>query len=242
MAVITISRQIGTGGDEIVNRLCQVLGYQQFDKRLITQAAEESGLSDQEAAEIRFEDYSEENRKVTNFLARLFNRKEIIVQARVWRETPTGGEASVEQIRLSEESIIALVEHAIRSAHASGKCVIVGRGGQIVLKDKPDVIHVRIIAPFEDRIQQMKEQFRHSRQAFHADIELRRDAQDWITGRDEASADYLRRFYDVDWNDPSLYHVVINTSRVSVDQAVELIARLVSEVHVEKPLEETAEA
>ncbi len=230
MAVITISRQVGSRGDEIVDRLCQVLGYQQFDKRLITQAAEESGLSNQEAAEIRFEDYSEENRKVTTFLARLFSRQDIIVQAKVWRDTPTGGEATIEQIRLSEESIIALVEHAIRIAYSNGNCIIVGRGGQAILKDKPDVLHVRLIAPFEHRIQQVKEQFRHSRQSFHADIELRRDAQDWITGRDEASADYLRRFYDIDWNDPSHYHLVINTSKVSLEQSVDMIARMVSEI------------
>jgi len=229
MAVITISRQVGSGGDEIANRLCQVLGYQQFDKRLIAQAAAESGLSDQEMSSMRLEDFSDDNRKVTNFLDRLFRRNVGVVQARVWKDPVAGGPA-YEEVHLSEEAVVALVEHAIRSAYKAGDCVIVGRAGQVILKEKKDVIHIRIEAPTEDRIQRVKEEFRHSRQAFHADIELRRDAQDWMNGRDMASADYLRRFYDIQWDDPLLYHLMINTGKVSIDQAVDIITRLVVEM------------
>lgn len=235
MAVITISRQTGSGGEEIASRLCQELGYQQFDKRLIVQAAAESGLTEQEAI-----DYSEENHRVTSFIDRLFGRNKPVVQARIWKEDPTGAR-SFEEVSLGEESVVALVEHAIRTAHRLGSLIIVGRGGQVILKDKPDVLHIRLEAPVEDRIQRIKDQFRHSRQAFHADMELRRDAQDWIVTRDEASADYLRRFYNVDWADPTYYHLVINTSKVSIDQAVELIARLATEIYPETPLVDASE-
>jgi len=237
MAVITISRQVGSGGDEIANRLCQVLGYQQFDKRLIAQAAAESGLSEQEMSSMRLEDFSDDNRKVSNFVDRLFRRDIGVVQARVWKDPAAGGPA-YEEVRLSEEAVVALVEHAIRSAYKAGDCVIVGRAGQVVLRDKANVIHIRIEAPGEDRIQRVKEQFRHSRQAFHADIEIRRDAQDWMNGRDEASADYLRRFYDVKWDDPLMYHLVINTGKVGIEQAVEIITRLVVEMGTAKAVEE----
>jgi cytidylate kinase len=167
MAVITISRQIGSGGDEIVNRLCQVLGYQQFDKRLIIQAAAESGLSEQEASAIRFDDFTDENHKVTTFLDRLFNRNVVVFQGRVWKDPTLGGDA-YEDVRLSEEAVVALVEHAIRSAYTLGNFVIVGRAGQVILKDKPDAIHIRIDAPMEDRIQRVKAQFRQERQAYDA--------------------------------------------------------------------------
>jgi cytidylate kinase len=229
MAVITISRQIGSGGDEIVNRLCQVLGYQQFDKRLIIQAAAESGLSEQEASAIRFDDFTDENHKVTTFLDRLFNRNVVVFQGRVWKDPTLGGDA-YEDVRLSEEAVVALVEHAIRSAYTLGNFVIVGRAGQVILKDKPDAIHIRIDAPMEDRIQRVKAQFRQERQAYDATVDIRREAQDWINQRDAASTDYLRRFYDARWDDPLLYHLVINTGKVSIDQAVGIITRLVQEL------------
>jgi cytidylate kinase len=234
MAVITISRQIGSMGDEIASRLCQILGYQQFDKRLIVQAAAESGLTEQEAI-----DYSDENHKVRNFIDRLFNRSTTVMNARIWKED-ADGLRTFEEVPLSEEAVVALVEHAIRSAHRTGNVVIVGRGGQVILQDKEDVVHIRVEAPLEIRIQRIKEEFKHSRQAFHADIELRRDAQDWIIGRDAASTDYLRRFYDVDWADPNLYHLTINTDKVGVEAAAEIIAHMVTVAETEKKGEESA--
>jgi CMP/dCMP kinase len=229
MAVITISRQTGSGGEEIADRLCQVLGYREFDKRLIAQAAADSGLSEEEVMQARLDDFTDENRKMGNFLDRLFNRSGVVLQARVWKD-PTSGGPAYEEVRLSEEAVVALVDHAIRLAHEAGNCIIIGRGGQAILQNRRDVVHVRIEAPLEQRIQKVKEQFKHSRQSFHADIELRRDAQDWIAKRDAASADYLRRFYEINWDDPLLYHLVINTGKVSIDQAVEMVTRLVVEM------------
>jgi cytidylate kinase len=228
MAVITISRQVGSGGDEIASRLCELLGYQQFDKRLIVQAAAETGLSEQEIAAWPA-DYSEENYKVRGFLDRLFNRAPAVGQVRVWRESPTG-ERVVEESTLSEEAVLSLVQNAVRSAHRAGRLVIVGRGGQILLKDYPDVLHVRIEAPLEERIQRVKDEMRASRQAFHADIELRRDAQDWVSERDAGSAGYIRHFYHADWADPLLYHLVINTGKLPIARAVELIAKAAAEL------------
>ena len=66
MAAITISRQIGSGGDSIAARVCEILEYQYFDKRLMTQVAEEVGLSERELV-----DYSEDNYTVQNFMDRL---------------------------------------------------------------------------------------------------------------------------------------------------------------------------
>lgn len=224
MAIITISRQYGSGGDEIAAQVCELLGYQHFDKRMIAQASAEAGLSEQEIV-----DYSEENHKVRGFLDRLFGRQTVVAQTRVWREDSTGVR-SAEEIRLSEETVLSLVQKAVRSAYRQGNFVIIGRGGQVILKDGPDVLHVRIEAPLEYRIQRVKEQLKAAHKLFHADIELRREAQDMIIERDAASADYLSRFYHVDWANPLLYHLVINTGRMSTNQSVELIAQLAKEM------------
>ena len=69
MAVITISRQYGSGGDEIATRLWNVLGYRYFDKRLMAQVATEAGLSPTEVV-----DSSEDNYEARSLLERLFGR------------------------------------------------------------------------------------------------------------------------------------------------------------------------
>ena len=136
MAVITISRQYGSGGDEIVDRVCKLLGYRCFDKQLLIQAANEAGLSEQEIT-----DFSDENYKVENFMDRLFNRSS---PRRLERKTT--GRLNGEP-RLTEAMAFALVNKAIEAACKVGNIVIVGRGGQIVLKDCSNVLHVRIEAP-----------------------------------------------------------------------------------------------
>ncbi|RPJ48846.1 MAG: cytidylate kinase-like family protein [Chloroflexi bacterium] len=225
MAIITISRQYGSGGDEIAEQVCELLGYQYFDKRMIARATADAGLSEQEIV-----DYSEENHKVRSFLDRLFGRQAVVAQTRVWREDATGVR-SAEDIKLSEETALSLVQKAVRSAYKVGNMVIVGRGGQVILKEGPDVLHVRIEAPLEERIQRVKEQIRATHKLFHADIELRREAQDLIIERDAASADYLHRFYHVDWADPLLYHLIINTGKLSTGKAIEVIAQIAREIH-----------
>jgi cytidylate kinase len=91
--------------------------------------------------------------------------------------------------------------------------VIVGRGGQILLKDLPGVLHVRVIAPFEVRIRRVMEQQRgKEKQA----IRLLRHS-------DEDSAGFIRSFFNADWEDPRLYDLVINTQKLSVDSAVMMI-------------------
>lgn len=220
MAVITISRQYGSGADEIAARVCETMGYRHFDKRLIARAASEAGISAQEAI-----DYSEENYKVRGFLERLFGRSAPVAQVRVWKEDASGVR-STEDMPLSEEAALSLVQHSIHSAYETGNVLIIGRGGQALLQKEPGVLHVRIEAPLEDRIQRVKEHFKESRRLFQADIEIRRAAQDWIYERDLASEDYLRRYYNIDWADPLLYHVVLNTGKLTIEQATHTIVDL----------------
>ena len=50
-----------------------------------------------------------------------------------------------------------------------------------------------------------------------------------ILEKDAVSAGYLRRLYNVHWDDSSLYHVIVNTDKLSVDQAAHRLAQLVKE-------------
>jgi cytidylate kinase len=221
MTVITISRQFGSSGDEIARRVCELLGFQIFDKRLIARAASESGI----AQDNTLLDYTEENYQVRSFLDRLFNRMpavspmyfgQVDIPVKVNDET-----------RINEDVAVELVETAIHSAYNAGNMVIVGRGGQMILQDKSDAIHVRVEAPLEDRIQRVKEHLRTTMQVFRADIDIRRKAQDLIYEKDAASASYIRHFYHRDWDDLSLYHLVINSGKLSIEDAARLVACLV---------------
>jgi CMP/dCMP kinase len=220
MAVITISRQYGSGGDEIAQKVCQALDYHLFDKKLVFRAALEAGLSTQDIL-----DYSEDNHQVQSFFARLFRRSAPLVTSRYWKEDIHGMRVQ-EAIELTDEQVLVLVQKAVMAAYEAGGIVIVGRAGQFLLKDLPNVLHVRIEAPLEDRIQRVKQWLKQEKGMTFESIETRRAAQDLIEARDTASADYLRHYYGISWADPMLYHLVINTGKIEPDQAVRSIIDL----------------
>ena len=160
-----------------------------------------------------------------SFLDRLFSRSAVLSAGRMWEDG--GGLYLPEELTLSEDVMITLVQKAIQSAYETGNIVILGRGSQVLLKEKPGVVHIRIEAPIEDRLQRVRDQLKQERQTFQADLELRRDAQDLIAERDAASADYIKRFYGVDWNTSLLYHAVLNTGRMTLEKATSIIVDLV---------------
>jgi CMP/dCMP kinase len=220
MTVITISRQFASGGDEIALSLCQELGLRLFDKRIISAVAKESGVSESNVMDISEDDY-----QVRGFWDRLLDRMTVLPYTGPWADD-LYALYLLEENRFSVEDSFKLVQNAIRYACNQGNMIILGRGGQVILKDQPGVLHVRIEAPLEDRIQRMKVQLKESQADFHADIDIRRKAKDILTEKDAASRDYLKNFFQVDWNDPLLYHLVLNTGLLSLPQSVKLIAEL----------------
>ncbi|MGB3905185.1 MAG: cytidylate kinase-like family protein [Anaerolineae bacterium] len=110
---------------------------------------------------------------------------------------------------------VDMVEMVIRNLALEGNVVIVGRGGQVLLRDTPCALHVLIVAPFERRVFTLVER---------EGIE-ERDASARLRASDRARMDYLRRYHGVDWLDPSLYDVAINTFKISSPLAAELIVQ-----------------
>jgi cytidylate kinase len=212
MATITISRQYGSEGDEIAANVCQMLGYQSFDKHLMEKVAAEVGLTESEIV-----DFTEDQHRVRGFLDRMLGAKPIVTQTRNWSEDRSGVRAvEVKQIDVAES--IALVQAVIRAACKRGNVVIVGRGGQAALRNEPSVLHVRIEAPLETRVHRV--QLRESL-TFE-------QAREVVAQRDRAAADYLKRFYGVDWSDSLLYHLSLNTGRWSIESASGLIVNAIS--------------
>ena len=210
MPVITISRQFGSGGDEVARQLCKLLAYGYFDKQLLAYVASKAGLPAEEIV-----DFSEDHYKVRSLMDHLivgWRSPHSIAGSEVWQEE-LFGELHTAVSTLDEEQSLALVQSAIRTAHRHGDMVILGRGGQAILSDKPDVLHVRIEASLDIRSQRLQER-EHVGSAV---------AQARIIEHDRASAEYLRRFYDIYWSDPLHYHLMINTGSLSVEAAARLI-------------------
>jgi len=228
MAVVTLSRQFGSGGDEIASRVCADLGYRFFNKMMVQEAARQAGLLDQQIM-----DLSEDNYPVRTFLDRLFGT--IATGALVG----FGGSDGIfmleaaERMQLDENSSFELVRQAVTGACNLGNLVVVGRGGQLLLKDQPCCLHVRIEAPLDARIARVKDQLGQTNgskttpAANGSRGDLRRQAQELIDRRDRASAEYIRTFFHTAWDDPTLYHMVINTGKLSLDQAVQVIEYMV---------------
>ena len=211
MAVITISRQSGSGGDEIARRVCDLLGYHYFDKQLMTQVAADVGLSWQEMI-----DFSEEHYKVKSFLDLLLSSS-YVGQVRTWTQDATGKETLSLQ-ELNEAQCIDLIRSTVRAAYLRGNILIVGRGGQAILTKRSNVLHVRLEAPLRTRIHRIQAREGMSYQA----------AKSWVVERDEAAAQYLLRFFKIRWDDPLLYHLVINTGQWELEAAAQVIVHAVS--------------
>lgn len=215
MAVITLSRQVGSGGDEIAARLCEALNYHYFDKQMMIEAAAEAGLREEEIV-----DFSEERYKVQDFLSRLFRSGPRPIRE-VFDRSPVHQIIDTLTVReLDETQCAALVRHTIQRAYDTGNVVIVGRGGQAILKGKPGALHVRVIAPLDQRIQRLRAQG----MVGVADIKA------CIAQKDRATAEYLKRFFDIEWNDPTLYHLVLNTGLLDLDAAARIVMDAVQEM------------
>ncbi len=227
MAVITLSRELGSGGDEIASRLCEALGYHSFGKLQIIQAATESTLSKNNII-----DYSEDNHEVQSFLNRLFGRTASPVQKIAWSENHSIA-SGPGQADVHDTAVLSLSKRAIQAAGRAGNMVIIGRGGQVLLKDTPGVLHVRIEAPLEMRVEWVKLQMRKEAGVSQSEEKLARAANEITTNRDKASADYLKRYFDIDWQDPCLYHLVLNLGKLSVEQAAQIIIAAVHSLEIQ---------
>ena len=113
-----------------------------------------------------------------------------------------------------EEQVRNEVESSIRALADSTGGVVLGRGGMAVLADRPGTFHVRLQGPKRRRIRQAMQ-----REGIDEAKAARR-----LRETDRARALYLRRFYDCDADDPTHYHLIIDSTVVPVATCADLIA------------------
>ena len=116
------------------------------------------------------------------------------------------------------------IQRVILDFAQKNNVVILGRGGQILLKGVPGVLNVRIIAPLDVRIRRIKEQ--DGVDEMQAVRRLKRNDQD--------SGGFIRSFFNVDWEDSSLYDLVINTQKLSLDTGMKLILESIQSAEIKE--------
>ncbi len=111
------------------------------------------------------------------------------------------------------------LRQVMKELYQEGKVVILGRAGQSILRNKPHVLHVRIIAPAGLRAERLASRHHISYENATAQVEA----------SDQNRREFLKNFFKISWDDPCLYDLLINTAHLSVAQGARLIAQAVAE-------------
>lgn len=232
-SVLTVSRQLGSRGSYIAAAVADALQLRYLDREILQRVAKMAGYPDDEMiAQL------ERQERVPGFLERFFEAMHGLtlhptIASATMREGYTYDEhvaqlmiqeglsrqaayqKSLEQAQRYEASTTyaELVRQVIEEYAHMGHVVIVGRGGQVIVGQRPHVFHVRIIAPLEVRIQRLKLRLGADRETIHAKI----------TASDKQRARYLRHYHHVEWDDATLYNMVINTGKTSDSVAISML-------------------
>jgi len=228
MTIITVSRQLGSLGGEIASSVAQDLGLRLIDAATINHAAEKAGVPRIALAELETEGERSLAGKVLSALRTMpllpstGSRPASVATSAEAGPTrtstalfPFGGlfSPTVPPISASLEGYVRMVGFVIRGLAREGDVLILGRGGQALLRNYPGVLHVQTVAPLAERLEVVRSRYGVSeREALHR-----------VRASDRARSDYLRRYHDVDWLDPTLYHLVLNTAYMPVPTIVKLV-------------------
>ena|GEM_PF-471848 len=229
MAVVTISRQLGSIGDLVARRTAQLLNYDWVDKGLITEVAKEANVPEAEVE--KFDERSQSS--VKRFIHGLITPSQSVPvpPAMLWGlEFPYEVSAALladdaalneERHLLDQRDYLKFLQAAVNRLYKRDQIIIVGRGGQSILSNQPNTIHVRTIAPLDRRIQVVMERRK---------IQSEKAAKDTILSSDKRRSTYIKDNYGVNWNDAALYHLTINTGKTSDEMAARLIEQAVRNV------------
>ncbi len=175
--VITMAREFASGGSEIAQRVAELLGIPLYNKELITMAAKKSGLTEEAIA-------ASETQRSGSLLYSLYMMGNTMPLA---------------------DQVYILQGNVIKEVAAKGSCVILGRCGDYVLRDRPNVLRTFVFAPLETRI---------------ANAKARPDARDqadrlWeteIAKHDRARASYYNYYTENRWGEAKNYDLCLNAA------------------------------
>ena len=183
--VITVEREYGSAGAEFAHHLADRLGWGIVDHSLIDKIAQEAGIpkSIAESCDERLDPWYYRMGKA------------------FWHGSVERLPAPPIDSVFDSERMVRMVRNYLKEFVATGNCVIVGRGAACALAQTPGVFNLFIYASMTRKIRWFEEHF--PQQASQA----RRE----IEAADSRRESYIRRYYDLDWADRRLYHMMINS-------------------------------
>lgn len=192
-AIIAIGREYGSGGHDVGKLVAKKLGVPFYDKEILTLAAKESGICEE-----LFENHDE--KAIPSYLFSFMPSM---------GEFPTTEPA---EMPLDHRIFMAQFE-AITKLAMQGPCVIVGRCADYVLKGQPNLVSVFLYAELNARIERIM-------QVEHLPFD---QAKDRVRKVNKQRQEYYNFFADGNWGHRSNYHLMLNTTGISMDTAAETI-------------------
>ena len=211
---ITISREYGSGGRTVGYKVARILGHAFVDHALIVAVARKAKVPVATVQEL--DEHPEPS--VTRVLKKALSPENSETLCAGWHEGwhayPVYPELFEDDTpSLDEDGCVAMIREVMLQMAEEGNAVFVGRGGQAVLAGA-NALHVSISAPREFRITT----------AIERDGLNRAEAVKELRAIDAQRHRYLKRHHDIEWDDPELYHLMLNTGKLGGDGAVDLIA------------------
>jgi cytidylate kinase len=183
--IITIEREYGCGGGEIAQRLAEHLDWKLWDQLLTEEIAR---LADCPKAVV--EKREERNDPLYYRLFKSFLRGSY------------EGSINAHKLKLVDsECILEFTVKVVEHAASAGNCVIVGRGSQLILRDHPDALRVFLYAPREEKMRRLLSRGKTEQQA-----------HELVDTVDRERADFIEKYFKVQWPNRSIYHTMINTA------------------------------
>jgi cytidylate kinase len=197
--VVTLSASYGAHEDKIGHTLAEMLDLPFLDRAIPAAAAEQLAQSEDMAESLDEPVPSRWDRIAMGF---------------AHAATPMGPTQVPPEVVETPERFRATSEARLREIADTTGAVILGRAGMVVLGDRPDVLCVRLDGPVEARIAQVV--------ARGVDEESARKSQREV---DRARDAYAKVFFDARQDDPRLYHVILDSTALSVEACVDMIMR-----------------
>lgn len=192
--IISIGRQLGSGGKEIAEKLGELLNVKVYDKTLLEVAAKESGIDT-----TVFETADEQERG--GFFSGLFS-----IHGSMGDYMPN--DSCIEGDKLFE-----IQSETIREIAEKESCIIVGRCAEYVLRDHPGMISIFITADSNDRITRI----------MNAEGLEYEKAVEFMEKGDKKRRSYHDYYATTRWGEARSYDICINSSRMGIANTVEVL-------------------
>ena len=195
--VITINREVGSGGRTVGRKLAEELGVKYFDKAVIDGLTHKFGLSPERIEEIKAQKKSWWN-DINNYYHTLVNSASQPMEA---------------EVKLDNATMFETEKRILQELATQTSCVVAGRTGFMVFRQWPNHLSVFIQASMEHRIQRV----------MHRQNVSEQEARDIIEKMDATREAYIRKYEDTSRYDTRNYQLVLSMDNLSEDDAVEVI-------------------